>query len=40
MDRACSTNGEKRNAYGSLMEKPKEGNHWGEHNVCGWIIIK
>jgi hypothetical protein len=40
MDRACSTNGEKRNAYKILMMSPEGPNHWEDHNVDGWTILK
>jgi hypothetical protein len=39
MDRACSTNGEKRNAYRILLRKPEETTRKTQ-DVCGWIILK
>jgi hypothetical protein len=39
MDRACSTNGERRNAYTILVEKP-EGNRPLGRLRHGWIILK
>jgi hypothetical protein len=36
MGRACSTNGEKRNAYGILIGKPqKERDHLEDQDVAG-----
>jgi hypothetical protein len=38
MGRACSTNGEKRNAY--RRESQKERDHWEDPDVGVWIILK
>jgi hypothetical protein len=35
MGRACSTNGEKRNAYGILMAKPERKRQLASHR-CRW----
>jgi hypothetical protein len=40
MDRACSTNREKRNTYRILMGKPEGKRPLGRPNVGGWIIMK
>jgi hypothetical protein len=40
IDRAYSTNGEKRNAYRILVGKPEGKNHWEDQDVGGWIILK
>jgi hypothetical protein len=40
MGRACSTNGEKRNAYRILWEIQKERDHWEDQDVGGWTILK
>jgi hypothetical protein len=39
MGGACSTNGEKGNAYRILVRKP-EGDHWEDQDVDGWTILK
>jgi hypothetical protein len=39
MDRACSTNEENRNAYRSLVGKPKGKRPLGRQDVSGWMII-
>jgi hypothetical protein len=33
MGRACSTNGEKRNAYRILVGRPEEKSYWEDQNV-------
>jgi hypothetical protein len=40
MVRACSTNGEKRNAYRILVRNSKKRDHWEDHDVGGWTILK
>jgi hypothetical protein len=40
MDRACSTNGEKRNAYKILVGRPKGKRPLGRSRQDGWIILK
>jgi hypothetical protein len=40
MDRACSTNGEKRNAYRILVGKSEGKNHWEDQDVGGWTVLK
>jgi hypothetical protein len=35
MGRACSTNGEKRNAYRILVEIQKERDHWEDQDIVG-----
>jgi hypothetical protein len=40
MGRVCGTNGEKRNAYGILVEIQKERDHWEDQNVGGWTVLK
>jgi hypothetical protein len=40
MGRACSTNGEKRNAYRILVGKPEGRNHYEHQDVTGWILLK
>jgi hypothetical protein len=40
MGMACSTNGEKRNAYRILMGSKKEGDHWEDQVVGRWIVMK
>jgi hypothetical protein len=35
MGRACSTNGENRNAYRILVR-----DHWEDQDVDGWTILK
>jgi hypothetical protein len=40
MGGACSTNGEKMNAYRILWESQKERDHWGGQDVGGWTILK
>jgi hypothetical protein len=41
MGRACSTNGDKRNAYRILVEKPEgKRDHYEDQDVGGWIILK
>jgi hypothetical protein len=41
MGRACSTNGEKRNAYRILVGKPEGKSPLGRpRRVGGWIILK
>jgi hypothetical protein len=40
MGRACSTNGEKRNAYRLLVGSQKERDHWEDEDVDGWTILK
>jgi hypothetical protein len=40
MGRPCSTNGEKRNAYRTLVGNQKERDHEEDQNVGGWIILK
>jgi hypothetical protein len=37
---ACSTNGEKGNAYRILVESQKERDHWEDHYAVGWTILK
>jgi hypothetical protein len=32
--------GEKRNAYGILVEIQKERDHWEDQDVGGWTIFK
>jgi hypothetical protein len=39
MGRACSTNGENRNAYRILVAKPEERDHWEDRDVGGWTIL-
>jgi hypothetical protein len=39
MGRACSINGETRNAYSSLVENQKEKDHYEDQDVVGWIIL-
>jgi hypothetical protein len=39
MGRACSTHGEKWNAYGILVESHKERDHWEDLDVGGKIIL-
>jgi hypothetical protein len=34
MDRACSS------AYRILLGKPEERDHWEDHEVGGWTIVK
>jgi hypothetical protein len=38
MGRACSTNGEKRNAYRILVGTPEI--HWEDQNIGGGTILK
>jgi hypothetical protein len=40
MGGACSTNGEKRNAYILLLRKPEGKSHWEDQDVGGWIILR
>jgi hypothetical protein len=40
MGRACSTTGQKRNAYRILVGKPEEKNTKTDQDVGGWIILK
>jgi hypothetical protein len=40
MGRACSTNGEKRNAYRILVGKPEGKRPLGREDVGGWTILK
>jgi hypothetical protein len=40
MDRACSTNGEKRTAYRMLWEIQKERNRWEDQDVGERAILK
>jgi hypothetical protein len=40
MGRACSTNGEWRNAYRILVGKPEVRNHWEVQDAGGWTILK
>jgi hypothetical protein len=40
MGMTCKTNGEEKNAYGILMEKPKEGDRYEDQGVGGRIILK
>jgi hypothetical protein len=40
MGTACSTNGEKRDAYRILVGCQKERDHWEDQNVGGWPILK
>jgi hypothetical protein len=40
MERTCSTNVEKRNAYKILVEKPEGRDHYEEQDVGCWIISK
>jgi hypothetical protein len=40
MGRACSTNGEKRNAYRILVGKPEGRRPLEDQNVGGWTILK
>jgi hypothetical protein len=37
MGRACSTNGERRNAY---RISRKEEDHWEDQDVGGWTVLK
>jgi hypothetical protein len=41
MGRACSTNGERRNAYRIFVGKPEgKRDHWEDQDVDGWTILK
>jgi hypothetical protein len=40
MSRACSTHGEKRNAYRILVGKPEGKNHWEEPDIVRSVILK
>jgi hypothetical protein len=40
MNRACSTNGEKRNAYRISVGCQKGRDHWEDKDVGGWTILK
>jgi hypothetical protein len=40
MGRACSTNGEKRNAYRVLVGKTEVRDHWKDLDAGGWTILK
>jgi hypothetical protein len=40
MGRACSTHGEKRNAYRILVESQMEIDHWENQGIDGWTILK
>jgi hypothetical protein len=40
MGRACSTNGEKRNAYRILIGRPKGKRPQEDKDVGGWTILK
>jgi hypothetical protein len=39
MGRACSTNGERRNAYRILVRNPERKSHWEDQDVGGWTIL-
>jgi hypothetical protein len=36
----CSTNGEKRNAYRTLVGMAEERDYWEDQDVGGWTILK
>jgi hypothetical protein len=40
MDRACSTNGKKRNACRIFVGKPEGKKSLARPNVCGWTILR
>jgi hypothetical protein len=40
MDMACSTNGEKRNAYRVLVGKPEGKRPLGRQDMGGWPMLK
>jgi hypothetical protein len=40
MGRACSTNGNKGNAYGTLVGKPEGNRPLGRPRLDGWTILK
>jgi hypothetical protein len=40
MNRACSTNREKLDAYRTLVESQKERDHKEDQDVDGWITLK
>jgi hypothetical protein len=40
MDRACNTNGEKRNAYRILVGNPKQSDQEEDQDIGGWKIFK
>jgi hypothetical protein len=40
MGRACSTNGEKRNAHRILVGSPEKRDHWEDQDVGEWTILK
>jgi hypothetical protein len=40
MYRACSTNGEKSNAYRILVGKPEGKRPWEDQDVVGWTTLK
>jgi hypothetical protein len=40
MEGACSTNGERRNAYRILVGKLEGKNHWEDQDIDWWTILK
>jgi hypothetical protein len=40
MGRICSTNGEKRNSYLILVERPEGKDHCENQDVAAWTILK
>jgi hypothetical protein len=40
MGKACSTNGEMKNAYRILVGKQEGKNHWEDKDVGEWTILK
>jgi hypothetical protein len=40
MGRACTTNGERSNAYRISVGKPEGKDHWEDQDVDGWTILK